>query len=134
MTHRILNPAGLPPPKGYSHGILAPVGGRLLFVAGQTAMDAGGRIVGRTFADQIGRALESVAAVLKEAGGQPHDICRMTIYVTDKRRYMKDLKGVGAAYRRVMGRHFPAMALVEVKALLAPRAMVEVEATAVIPA
>ncbi len=128
-----VNPESLGAPKGYSNGMLAPVGGRLLFVAGQVAWDRDQRIVCPDFPGQFGRALENVVAVVRAAGGGPEHLARLTIYVTDRREYLADLKAVGAAYRAVMGRHFPAMALLEVKALLEPGAKVEIEGTAVLP-
>ncbi len=131
---RAVEPDGFPPPRGYSHGILAPAGGRLLFVAGQIGWDAEGRLVGDAFAAQFGRALANVAAVVRAAGGAPEHLARLTVYVTDRREYLADLAAVGEAYRAVMGRHYPAMALVEVSGLLEPGAKVEIEGTAVLPA
>lgn len=128
----IVNPPALGAPKGYSNGILCPAGGRLLFVAGQVAWDASHRIVCKDFPCQFRKGLENVVAVVREAGGRPKDLARLTIYVTDKRKYIADRRAIGEAYRAVMGRHFPAMALVEVKALLEPGAKVEIEGTAVI--
>lgn len=128
-----INPASLGAPRGYSNGMLAPAGGRLLFVAGQIAWDAEQRLVAGDFTAQLERALANVVAVVREAGGGPEHVGRLTIYVTDRREYLAALSEVGAAYRRVMGRHYPAMALVEVAALLEPGAKVEIEATAVLP-
>ena len=128
--HEIINPASLGAPRGYSNGILAKQG-RLLFVAGQIAWD-GTRIVSDEFAAQFEKALQNVMTVVREAGGEPTDVCRLTIYVTDKQLYLSALKEVGAAYRRVMERHFPAIALVEVRGLVEDRAKVEIEATAVL--
>jgi enamine deaminase RidA (YjgF/YER057c/UK114 family) len=130
----VVNPGELGAPRGYSHGILAPAGGRLLFVAGQIGGDADQRLVEGGFAPQFERALENVVAVVRAAGGAPEDLARLTLYVTDRREYLAALPAVGERYRRVMGRHFPAMALVEVQALLEPGARVEIEATAVLPA
>jgi enamine deaminase RidA (YjgF/YER057c/UK114 family) len=132
MTLLAVNPESLGAPKGYSNGILTPPG-RFLFVAGQIAWDAEHRIVSADFARQFERALANVVAVVREAGGEPTHLARLTIYVTDRDAYLADLGGVGKAYRAVMGRHFPAMALVEVKALLEPGAKVEIEGTAVLP-
>jgi len=128
-----INPAELGAPSGYSHGMLAPAGGRLLFVAGQIGWDADQRLVGPDFVEQFERALANVLAVVAAAGGGPDNLVRLTIYVTDKRDYLADLPGVGLAYRRLMGRRFPAMTLVEVAALLEAGAKVEIEATAVVP-
>ena len=131
---RAVEPEGFPAPRGYSHGVLAPAGGRLLFVAGQIGWDADGRLVGDTFVAQFGRALANVAAVVRAAGGAPEHLARLTVYVTDRREYLADLAAVGEAYRAVMGRHYPAMALLEVSGLLEPGAKVEIEGTAVLPA
>lgn len=126
-----VNPESLGAPKGYSNGILAS--GRTLFVAGQIAWDRAHRIVCQDFAGQFGKALENVLEVVRAAGGGPGHVARLTIYVTDRHEYLGALAAVGQAYRAVMGRHFPAMSLVEVKALLEPGAKVEIEATAVLP-
>ena len=134
MAHELINPQALGPPHGYSNGVLAEAGGRLLFIAGQIAWDEKQRIVSDQLEQQFVRALENVIVVLKAAGGAPEHLVRMMIYVTDRDQYLKSLKPIGEAYRRVMGRHYPAMALVEVKALLEPEAKVEIEATAVLPA
>ncbi len=128
-----INPAELGAPSGFSHGMLAPAGGRLLFVAGQVGWDGAQNLVGDSFVDQFAQALANVMSVVREAGGGPEHVTRLTIYVTDKREYVDDLKAVGAAYRGAMGRHFPAMALLEVAGLLEPGAKVEIEATAVLP-
>ncbi|MEW6281771.1 MAG: RidA family protein [Candidatus Eremiobacterota bacterium] len=129
----VLNPETLGAPRGYSNGILAPAGGRILFVAGQIGWDREGRIVSEDFAAQFDRALANVLEVVRAAGGQPENVGRMTLYVADRHEYNAALRQVGEAYRRHMGRHYPAMALLEVKALLEPGAKVEIEATAVIP-
>lgn len=128
-----VNPPELGAPRGYSNGILAPAGGRLLFVAGQIAWDSGQRLVADDFPGQFARALENALAVVRAAGGGPEHVARLTLYVTDKRLYTAGLPAVGEAYRRIMGRHYPAMALLEVRSLLEPGALVEIEATAVIP-
>ncbi|MCI0340739.1 MAG: RidA family protein [Planctomycetales bacterium] len=128
-----VNPELLGAPKGYSNGVLAPAGGRLLFVAGQVAWNREHRIVCDDFPGQFHAALANVLEVVRAAGGGPEHVARFTVYVTDRQEYLADLALVGARYRDVMGRNFPAMALVEVKALLEPGAKVEIEATAVIP-
>lgn len=133
MSLTPINPESLGAPRGYSNGILAPAGARLLFVAGQVAWDAGHRLVGDDFASQFGRALHNVVAVVRAAGGSPEHLARLTVYVVDRREYLEQLAAVGAAWRRVMGRHFPAMALVEVRALLETGAKVEIEGTAALP-
>ena len=128
-----VNPESLGRPRGYANGMLAPAGGRLLFVAGQIAWDREQRLVGPGFVEQFRQALANVLAVVREAGGGPEHLARLTIYVVDRREYLADLAAVGEAYRGVLDRHFPAMALVEVQALLEPGAQVEIEATAVLP-
>jgi len=127
---RIVNPQALGAPKGYSNGVLAPAGSRILCVAGQVGWDAEQKIVPGGFAAQFERALANVLAVVAEAGGDAGAILRLTIYVTDKQSYLDSLAAVGEAYRRLMGRHYPAMALVEVAGLLEEGAVVEIEATA----
>ncbi len=129
----LINPKELGAPRGYSHGILIPPGSRLLFVAGQVGWDAEQRLVSEEFLGQFDQALSNVVAVVQAAGGDARHIARLTIYVLDKQDYLEDLTAVGEAYRRVMGRHFPAMALVEVRGLIEPGAKVEIEGTAAIP-
>jgi enamine deaminase RidA (YjgF/YER057c/UK114 family) len=126
----MINPEALGAPRGFSHGVLAPAGSRLLFVAGQVGWDHEQRLAPGGFVPQFERALENIRAVVEQAGGRMDELCRLTIYVTDRRLYETELRAVGEAYRRVVGRHFPAMALVEVAALLEPGALVEIEATA----
>jgi enamine deaminase RidA (YjgF/YER057c/UK114 family) len=128
----IINPPGLAPPRGFSHGLVAQ--GRLLFVAGQVGWDAAGRIVGDAFADQFDQALANVLAVVTAAGGAPASVARLTIFVVDKDEYTRARREVGTRYRRRMGDHYPPMTLVEVRALLEPGARVEIEATAVLDA
>ncbi|HEX4952777.1 MAG TPA: RidA family protein [Thermoanaerobaculia bacterium] len=128
-----INPESLGAPRGYSNGMLAPPGGRLLFVAGQIAWDAGGQLRGTTFIEQFEAALGNVLAVVRAAGGGPEHIGRINFYVTSCAEYLADLSAVGEAYRRVMGRCYPAMALLQVAALVVPEAKVEIEATAVVP-
>lgn len=128
-----INPQSLGAPKGYSNGMLAPAGGRLLAVAGQIAWDSEQRIVSDRFAEQFRQTLSNVVAVVNEAGGGPEHVASLTLYVVDKREYLDQLKEVGAAYRELMGKHFPAMALVEVSALLEPDAKVEIQTLAVVP-
>lgn len=127
MSYEIINPESLGAPSGWNHGMLAPRGGRVLFVAGQTAPAAG-----EGFVEQWAATLDRVLRVVRAAGGVPTDIGRMTIYVTNLAAYKANLKPIGEAYRRVMGKHFPAMALVEVTALVDLNAVVEIEATAVL--
>lgn len=125
-----INPQALGAPRGFSHGVLAPAGARLLFVAGQVGWDGEQVLAPGGFTAQFARALDNIRTVVEAAGGRVEEICRFTIYVTDRALYERELSAVGEAYRRVMGRHFPAMALVEVAALLEPGALVEIEATA----
>ncbi|MDX1530009.1 MAG: RidA family protein [Rhodothermales bacterium] len=128
---QILQPPGWPRPKGYSNGIAAE--GRLLFVAGQIGWDARGALVSDDLAGQTEQALRNVVAVLREGGAGPEHVVRLTWYVADRHAYLAAQAEIGAAYRRVMGRHYPAMTLVEVAALLEEGARVEIEATAVVP-
>jgi NAD(P)-dependent dehydrogenase (short-subunit alcohol dehydrogenase family) len=130
--YAIINPTELGAPRGWNNGMLAPAGGRVLFIAGQTARDGSGRVEAADFVSQFDRALGNVLAVLREAGGEPVHIGRLTIYVTDMAQYRASLKPLGEAYRRRMGTHYPAMALVEVKSLVDANAVVEIEATAVL--
>jgi enamine deaminase RidA (YjgF/YER057c/UK114 family) len=128
----IVNPEELGAPRGWNNGMLAPAGGRLLFIAGQTARDASGEVAAADFVAQFDRALGHVLTVLRKAGGDAGDVGRLTIYVTDVAQYRSSLKPLGEVYRRRMGTHYPAMALVEVTSLVDPRAVVEIEATAVV--
>jgi enamine deaminase RidA (YjgF/YER057c/UK114 family) len=128
----IVNPEELGAPRGWNNGMLARSAGRTLFIAGQTARHGTGRVPPADFVAQFDQALGNVLTVLRQAGGVPSDLGRFTIYVTDIAQYRASLKPLGEAYRRRMGTHYPAMALVEVKALVDPQAMVEIEATAVL--
>jgi enamine deaminase RidA (YjgF/YER057c/UK114 family) len=128
---RILQPPGWPRPRGYANGVAAE--GRLVFVAGQIGWDTTRRIVSDDLVDQLRQTLENTLAVLREAGAGPEHVARMTWYVTDKREYLARARELGEAYRSLMGRHYPAMAVVEVKGLLEDRAKVEIETTAVVP-
>ncbi|MDP7034368.1 MAG: RidA family protein [Planctomycetota bacterium] len=132
-SHEMIHPPGWDPPKGYSNGVLAAPGGRLLFVAGQVAWSAEQTIVGEDFPGQFRQALSNVVDVVRTAGGAPEHLTRLTIYVTDRNAYLDNLRDVGAAYREIMGRHFPAMALVQVAALIETGAQIEIEGTAVLP-
>jgi enamine deaminase RidA (YjgF/YER057c/UK114 family) len=129
----VVNPTALGRPRGFSHGLLAPPGSRLLFVAGQTAADAHGRIAEHGFTAQFDAALGRVLTVVKEAGGTAAHVARMTVFVTDLEGYMASRPALGEVWRRQMGSHYPAIALVEVSRLVDPGASVEIEATAVIP-
>jgi NAD(P)-dependent dehydrogenase (short-subunit alcohol dehydrogenase family)/enamine deaminase RidA (YjgF/YER057c/UK114 family) len=128
----IVNPEELGAPRGWNNGMLARPGGGTLFIAGQTARDSSGRVTPADFVAQFDQALGNTLVVLREAGGEPEDIGRFTIYVTDIGKYRESLQPLGDVYRRRMGKHYPAMALVEVRSLVDPGAMVEIEATAVV--
>lgn len=131
MSFEILQPGGWPRPKGYSNGIAAQ--GRQVFVAGQVGWDAEGRFAGGGLAGQVKQALSNIVAVLAEAGGRPEHIVRLTWFVTSRDEYHAELSEIGAAYRAAMGKHFPAMSVVQVVALMETEAKVEIEATAVLP-
>jgi enamine deaminase RidA (YjgF/YER057c/UK114 family) len=127
----ILKPAGWPRPNGYSNGMVAR--GRQIFVAGQVGWDASSRFNSARLAEQVKQALQNVCAVLAEAQAGPEHIVRLTWYVTSREEYLADLENIGAAYREVMGKHFPVMSVVQVVALMEADAKVEIEATAVVP-
>ena len=130
--NRILQPPGWVRPKGYSNGIAAR-GGTTVYIAGQVAFNAQGVLEERTFAGQFRQTLSNTLAVLAEAGGRPEHIVRMTWYVTDKKEYLGAINQVGAAYRELVGKHYPAMAVVQVAGLIEDGAKLEIETTAVIP-
>lgn len=129
--HEVLQPDDWVKPIGYSNGIVAT--GRQVFVGGQIGWNGQGKFESDDFAAQTAQALRNIVRVLAEAGGGPEHIVRMTWYIVDKKEYLANLKGVGQAYRDIVGRHYPAMAMVQVAALIEDRAKVEIEATAVIP-
>lgn len=126
-----IEPEGWPRPRGYSNGIVAQ--GRLLFVAGQIGWNERGEFESDDFLAQAERALRNVVAVVRAAGGAPEHLVRLTWYVTDKSAYLAAARALGAAYREILGPVYPAMTLVQVAALLEDRALVEIEATAVLP-
>jgi len=126
---RLVNPPELGAPVGYSNGVVVE-SGRLLFVAGQVAWDKEHRLVGADFLAQFERALDNFLAVVLRSGGRAESVAQMRIYVTDRKEYADRLKEIGALWRARMGRHFPAMTLVEVSALLEDGAKVEIEGTA----
>ncbi len=130
MTLTALQPPGWPAPRGYSNGMIGR--GRVVAVGGMVGWDTAGRFPQGLVA-QVKLALQNILAVLKEAGGGPEHIARLTWYVTDMEEYRASLKDLGPVYREVMGRHFPAMALVQVVALVEREARVEIEATAILP-
>ena len=128
---QILQPPLWPRPKGYSNGIAAT--GRLVFVSGMTGWDTEERLVATDFLGQAIQALKNIVAVLAEANAKPEHIVRMTWYVVNREEYMAAAKPLGAAYRQIIGSHYPAMTAVEVTALMVERARVEIEVTAVAP-
>jgi len=127
----ILQPKNWPAPKGYANGIAAS--GRQVFISGQIGWNHKGELVGTDFVAQAEQALSNIVQVLAEAGGEPRHLVRLTWYLTDKAEYAARQKEIGQVYRRVIGRHFPAMTAVVVAGLLEAGALVEIEATAVIP-
>jgi enamine deaminase RidA (YjgF/YER057c/UK114 family) len=130
-SHQFLHPSHWKRAKGYANGVVAE--GRTVFVAGQVGWNADQQFESQDFVAQIRQALENIVAVVREAGGKPEHITRLTWFITDKREYVSRLHEVGEAYRAVMGRHFPAMTMVQVAALVEDGAMVEIEASAVLP-
>ena len=128
---QILQPPGWARPKGFSNGIAAK--GKLVFIAGQVGWTPQGEWQARDFAGQFRQALKNILEVLKEANGRPEHVVRLTWYVLDKREYLDSLKNVGEAYRELMGKHYPTMAVVQVSGLVEDEARLEIEATAVVP-
>jgi len=126
-----LNPSSLPRPTGYTHGIVAP-NGRLLFVAGQIGCDTNGMLATGGLVPQFEKALENVLAVVRDAGGTPESITRMTIYTSSMTAYRTSLRELGIVWRPLMGKHYPVMAVLGVASLFDPGALVEIEATAVL--
>jgi len=130
-SHQFLHPRHWKPAKGYANGVAAE--GQTIFVAGQIGWNADQRFESRDFVAQIRQALENVVAVVREAGGSPEHITRLTWFIMDKREYVSRLHEIGDTYRSVMGKHFPAMTMVQVTALIEDEAKVEIEASAVLP-
>jgi enamine deaminase RidA (YjgF/YER057c/UK114 family) len=128
---QLLHPKNWAPTRGFSNGVAAE--GRQVFVAGQVGWNAGQEVVDDDFVVQVEQALRNVVEILAEADARPEHLVRLIWYITDKREYLARSSEVGQAYRRVIGRHFPAMTLVQVVALVEDRAKVEIEATAVVP-
>ena len=128
---QILQPPGWPRPQGYSNGVAAQ--GRTIFVAGQIGWDKDNVINSDNLVEQVRQALKNTIAVLAEADAGPEHVTRMTWYILDKQEYLASSKEIGRAYREIMGRNYPAMAMVQVSALIEDRARVEIETTAVIP-
>jgi enamine deaminase RidA (YjgF/YER057c/UK114 family) len=129
--HRILQPSGWVKPVGYANGVEAR--GRTVYVGGQIGWNAQCRFEAHDLPGQVRQALENIVAILAEAGAGPEHITTMTWYVLDRKQYQADLKQIGSAYRSTVGRHFPAMAVVEVSGLVEDEALVEIQAIAVIP-
>ena len=128
---QVIQPKNWPKPKGYANGIVAS--GSMLFLGGQVGWDETETIVSSNFVEQVKQALLNIVTILHEAGGKPEHIVRMTWYVTDRDAYMNSQKELGRVYTEVMGRHYPAMSLLVIKALVEEGAKVEIEATAVLP-
>lgn len=129
--NQLLQPAGWPRPKGYANGIVAR--GRQVYLAGQIGWDETGRFPDQSLAGQVRQALQNIVVLLTEAGAGPEHLVRLTWYVTSRDEYLTQLADIGAAYRSVLGKTFPAMSVVQVTALVEAAAKVEIEATAVIP-
>lgn len=129
--HQVIEPAGWARPRGYSNGIIAT--GRQLYLAGQIGWNEQQELVADDIVGQARQALRNIATLLATAGARPEHVVRLTWYVTDRTAYVNAGPALGAAYRDVMGKHFPAMSAVQVVALIEPRAVVEIEATAVMP-
>jgi enamine deaminase RidA (YjgF/YER057c/UK114 family) len=128
---QVLQPPGWAKPRGYSNGISAR--GRLVFVAGQVGWDAQEKLASSDLLGQVRQALKNVVAVLAEAGASPAHICRMTWYLGDAREYLASVRELGAVYREIIGKHYPAMTAIQVAGFVEAGAKVEIEATAVIP-
>ena len=129
--HTILQPEGWAKPIGYANGVAAT--GRTVFVGGQVGWNAACEFESDDFVEQVRQTLKNVVAILAEGGAEPTHITSMTWYFTDKKEYLGNLKGIGQAYREIIGRHFPAMAAMQVVALVEDRAKIEIQATAVVP-
>ncbi len=131
MSHEILHPKHWKPARGYANGVAAE--GRMVFTGGIIGWNANQEFETDDFVGQVARILRSIVEILAEAGARPEHLVRLTWYVTDRRAYLDSLKELGAVYKEIIGRHYPAMALVQVAALVEDRAKVEIEATAVVP-
>jgi enamine deaminase RidA (YjgF/YER057c/UK114 family) len=132
MKFQFVNPKALGAPSGWNNGVLAPTGGRVLFIAGQAGWETDRPGTPPDFVGQFALALDRVLAIIREAGGEPTDLARLTIYVTDLSTYGDARKALGALWRERLGTHYPAVAMLEVKGLVDRGAVVEMEATAVI--
>jgi enamine deaminase RidA (YjgF/YER057c/UK114 family) len=131
VAHDLLHPQGWRPALGYSNGVAAS--GRMVFLAGMIGWNAEQEFESDDFVEQAAQALRNIVTVLAEGGAGPEHLVRLTWYVTDRDEYVANQRGLGAVYREIIGKHFPAMTLVQVAALVEPRAKVEIEATAVVP-
>jgi enamine deaminase RidA (YjgF/YER057c/UK114 family) len=131
MTHEVLQPPHWPRPKGYANGIAAR--GRMIFIAGQIGWDADGTFPSDTLAGQVRTALGNILTVLAQAGAEPRHLVRLTWFVLSREAYVRELRDIGAAYVEILGKNFPTMSVVQVSALVEQQALVEIEATAVIP-
>ncbi|MET8598664.1 RidA family protein [Streptomyces althioticus] len=132
MTAERVNPPDLSPPAGFSHAVVA-TGSRVVFLAGQTALDGDGKVVGDTLPEQFTRALTNLLTALRDAGGTPADLARVTVYATDVAAYREHARELGRLWRELAGRDYPAMAVVEVVRLWDEEAMVELDGFAVLP-
>ncbi|MBS1269593.1 MAG: 2-iminobutanoate/2-iminopropanoate deaminase [Gammaproteobacteria bacterium] len=130
--HQTLHPANWKPPKGYANGIVAE--GKVVYLGGQVGWNRNQVFETSDFIDQVEQTLRNIADLLKEAGGEPEHLVRLTWFVLDKEEYLERLDELGVVYRKVIGRHFPAMSLVQVAGLVEEGARLEIEATAVLPA
>jgi enamine deaminase RidA (YjgF/YER057c/UK114 family) len=131
MSTETLQPAEWARPKGYANGMAAR--GRMIFISGQVGWDEQGRFTSDTLTEQVKQALRNIVRVLKEGQAEPRHLVRLTWYVLSRDAYLREARDIGAGYREVLGKHFPAMSVVEVRGLVEQRALVEIEATAVIP-
>jgi enamine deaminase RidA (YjgF/YER057c/UK114 family) len=131
MSTKTLQPAEWPRPKGYANGMAAR--GQMIFISGQIGWDSNGRFSSDDLTGQTAQALRNIVRVLKEAQAEPRHLVRLTWYVLSRDAYIREARDIGAAYREILGKHFPAMSVVEVRGLVEQRALVEIEATAVIP-
>ncbi|MEU1199224.1 RidA family protein [Streptomyces sp. NPDC005813] len=132
MTAERVNPPGLSPPTGFSHAVVAS-GSRVVFLAGQTSLDADGKVVGETLPEQFERALTNLLTVLRAAGGAPSDLARVTVYATDVADYRVHAPELGRVWRRLAGRDYPAMAVIGAARLWDEQALVELDGFAVLP-
>ena len=131
MSTEILQPAEWARPKGYANGMAAR--GRMIFISGQVGWDALGRFTSDSLTGQVKQALCNIVRVLEQGGAEPRHLVRLTWYVLSRDAYLREVRDIGAAYREVLGKHFPTMSVVEVRGLVEQQALVEIEATAVVP-